>query len=74
VKAKKSQPRLGVVVNIIPVTQEADRKIIVQGQPGQKLARLYLKNKMGMVTKTCGPSYSGGRGRRMEDGNQHGES
>jgi hypothetical protein len=33
----------------IPGTQEADRRMTVEGHPGQKLSRPYLKNKLGLV-------------------------
>jgi hypothetical protein len=42
-----------------------DRRIEVQGQTVEKLARPYLKNKMGVVAYTYDPSYSGYRGRRI---------
>jgi hypothetical protein len=40
-----------------------DRRIMIQGQPTQKLARPYLKNKPGMVVHSYNPSYLGGGGR-----------
>jgi hypothetical protein len=41
------------------------QKIVVQGQTGQKLARLYLKNKLGLVVHACSYWYLGGRGRSI---------
>jgi hypothetical protein len=37
---------------------------MIQGQPGKKIARPYLKSKKDnwvLVAYTCNPSYSGGR-------------
>jgi hypothetical protein len=34
---------------------------MVQGQPRQNLARLYLKNRPDMMPNAYGPSYLGGR-------------
>jgi hypothetical protein len=42
-----------------------DWNMALGGQLGQKLVRPYLKNKLYMVVLACGPSYSGGGGRRI---------
>jgi hypothetical protein len=42
-----------------------DRRIVFQDQPGKKLARPCLENKLGMVVHAYNPSYTGGRGRRI---------
>jgi hypothetical protein len=42
-----------------------DRRMAVKGQPGQKLVRLYLKNKLDRVVHACNPSYLGSRGRKI---------
>jgi hypothetical protein len=42
-----------------------DRKIMVGGQPGQKLARPYVKNKSGIVAHACNISYLGVGNRRI---------
>jgi hypothetical protein len=39
-----------------------DGEMQVQGQPGQKLARLCLNNKLGMVVHAYNPSYGRGVG------------
>jgi hypothetical protein len=41
-----------------------DRKIMVWGQPRQKLVRPYHKNKLGIIVSACGPSFLQG-GDRM---------
>jgi hypothetical protein len=41
-----------------------DRRIMVQGQPGQKITRPYLK-KLGIVVHMYNPSYLRGRGKRI---------
>jgi hypothetical protein len=45
-----------------------DRRIKVQGQPGQKLMRPYLKNNPGVGAHACGPSYLGDGSRRIRVG------
>jgi hypothetical protein len=43
-----------------------DRRILVQGQPGQKIIKTpsISKNKVGMVVHACNPSYKKGMGRK----------
>jgi hypothetical protein len=45
----------------------SNRKIMIQGQPGRKLVRPYLKNKLGTIAHPCGPSYLEDGGRRILD-------
>jgi hypothetical protein len=62
---------MGVVVELSRITTDPsymggrDRRITVKGQPRQKLVRLYVMNKLGMVVYTCGFSYSECRHRRI---------
>jgi hypothetical protein len=42
-----------------------DRRITVQGQPGQKLERPYFKSNSGVLMHSCCPSYSGGRNKKI---------
>jgi hypothetical protein len=43
-----------------------DRRIVVRGQPGQKVTELLIStNKLGVVAHACDPSYVGGVGKRM---------
>jgi hypothetical protein len=42
-----------------------DRRISFYGLPGQVL-RHYFKNKLGEAACACGPSYSGGKGKRFK--------
>jgi hypothetical protein len=49
------------------------KRIMVQGQPGNKLVRPYLKNKPDMLVHGRGPSYSGGGGRRTVVQHQPGQ-
>jgi hypothetical protein len=43
-----------------------DRRIAVQGQPGEKVSKsLWQKHKPGVVVYTCNPSFSGGKGRKI---------
>jgi hypothetical protein len=39
-----------------------NRRTAIQGQPGQKLSRPYLKKRPGMVFHSCNPSYLGVEG------------
>jgi hypothetical protein len=44
------------------------RRMVVQGQLRQKVRETlspYIKNKLSMVAQACGPSHSGGKGRRI---------
>jgi hypothetical protein len=45
-----------------------DKRIKVQGHPGEKLVRPYLKNKPDIVLYACNPSYLGDGGRRITVG------
>jgi hypothetical protein len=50
----------------IPATQKSEtRKIVVQGQPKQKLFRPHLRNKSGMLVHAYNSSYTGGLDRRI---------
>jgi hypothetical protein len=49
----------------ISYTRGRDRKSDLQGHPGKKLVRPYLKNKPGMVAHAYYPSYSESKGRRL---------
>jgi hypothetical protein len=42
-----------------------NRRMAVQGQPEQKLARPYFKYKQGMVFHVCNSSYLGGGGKEI---------
>jgi hypothetical protein len=42
-----------------------NRRISIWGQPRQKLARSYLKNKIGIVDHTCNPRESRDRGQQI---------
>jgi hypothetical protein len=46
---------------IIPATQETEiERILVQGQPRQKVLKTLSINKVGVVACACDPSYMGG--------------
>jgi hypothetical protein len=47
---------------VIPAIYEAEmRRIMVQGQPGQKVSKTPISTyKMGIVVHICDPSYTGG--------------
>jgi hypothetical protein len=42
-----------------------DKRIVIRGQPRQKLVRPYLKNKPGVVKQVYNPNYWGGRDKRI---------
>jgi hypothetical protein len=48
-----------------PATQEAEiRRIVVPGQPRQKVRSPYLNKNLGMVAHACNLNYVGGVGKK----------
>jgi hypothetical protein len=50
---------------ILSILERDNRRITVQGHPGQKLVRNYLTNKLNMIVHICHLSYSEGINRSI---------
>jgi hypothetical protein len=52
--------------NVTPVTQETEiRRIMVQGQPGQKVSKTPSHQTSWVIAYACNSSYKGGIGKRI---------